>query len=110
MGSNLSEQAAFEREQRRVAEAIISGSSYNTGGVPTPNDSLVPPPSDATHLQFKHSINIQPLNRGFLVNFGCQSIAFETHRKMLKYLSEYLANPQRFEAEYREGLVLKEEY
>lgn len=76
----------------------------NSVGTPIPT---IP---DATQMKFKHSVNIQPLNRGFLVNVGCQSIAFETHGKMLEYLTEYLTNPQRFEAQYREGLVLKEEY
>ena len=65
---------------------------------------------DATQMKFNHSINIQPLNRGFLVNVGCQSIAFETHEKMLKYLTEYLTNPKGFETNYRQGLVLKENY
>lgn len=74
------------------------------------NSELAPHLPDATQNKFNYSISIEPLNRGFVVRVGCQTFAFETHEKMLKYLTEYLTNPKGFETNYREGLVLKEEY
>ncbi len=77
----------------------MSGRPYSTETEPVQTQ-------DRTVPMFSHSINIQPLNRGFLVNVGCQSIAFESHEKMLKYLSEYLSDPRGFEVMYRTGEVL----
>jgi hypothetical protein len=40
---------------------------------------------------------ITPLNSGYLVKVGCQSIAVETTKTLLKALGEYLENPNGFE-------------
>ena len=42
-------------------------------------------------------VNIKPLNSGYLVNVGCQSVAVETTENLLKALGEYLNNPTGFE-------------
>ena len=42
-------------------------------------------------------VNIKPLNSGYLVNVGCQSVAVETTETLLKALGEYLNNPTGFE-------------
>ena len=42
-------------------------------------------------------VNIKPLNSGYLVNVGCQSVAVETTETLLKTLGEYLNNPSEFE-------------
>lgn len=80
------------------------------GSMTTNGLAPVPQQNDATHNKFNHSINIEPLNRGFVIRVGCQSIAFETKEKMLKYLSEYLSDPNSFEAKYRAGEVLGWDY
>lgn len=42
-------------------------------------------------------VHIKPLNSGYLVNVGCQSVAVETTETLLKTLGEYLNNPSEFE-------------
>lgn len=45
-------------------------------------------------------IRIQPLNSGYLVNVGCQSVAVETTEALLKALTSYLNNPTKFEKQW----------
>lgn len=42
-------------------------------------------------------VNIKPLNSGYLVKVGCQSVAVETTETLLKALGQYLNNPDSFE-------------
>ena len=42
-------------------------------------------------------INIKPLDSGYLVKVGCQSVAVETTETLLKALADYLNNPDSFE-------------
>ncbi len=42
-------------------------------------------------------VNIKPLDSGYLVKVGCQSVAVETTESLLKALGEYLNNPTQFE-------------
>lgn len=51
-------------------------------------------------------INIRPLNSGYLVNVGCQSVAVETTETLLKALGEYLNNPRDFE---KNGIITQTE-
>jgi hypothetical protein len=46
------------------------------------------------------TIKIDPLNSGFLVNVGCQSIAIETLDKLIYMLTKYLTDPTKFESEW----------
>ena len=40
---------------------------------------------------------IKPLDSGYLVKVGCQSVAVETTETLLKALADYLNNPDSFE-------------
>lgn len=40
-----------------------------------------------------YEINIRPLNRGYVVAVGCQSLAFVDTEEMIKCISAYLNNP-----------------
>jgi len=42
-------------------------------------------------------VNIKPLDSGYLVKVGCQSVAVETTETLLKALADYLNNPDSFE-------------
>jgi hypothetical protein len=42
-------------------------------------------------------VNIKPLDSGYLVKVGCQSVAVETTETLLKALGDYLNNPDSFE-------------
>lgn len=45
-------------------------------------------------------IRIKPLDSGYLVNVGCQSIAVETTENLILMLNRYLTNPIDFESKY----------
>lgn len=45
-------------------------------------------------------VNIEPLNSGYVVRVGCQTIAVETTEKLLVYLGEYLKDPVIFQAKW----------
>ena len=47
-----------------------------------------------------HPVTISKLLRGWIVQVGCQSVAFETLDKMLFEVGRYLRNPQDVEKEY----------
>jgi hypothetical protein len=42
-------------------------------------------------------VNIKPLDSGYLVKVGCQSVAVETTETLIKALGDYLNNPESFE-------------
>ena len=52
---------------------------------------------------YVREININPLNSGYLVKVGCQSIAVETTETLLKALGEYLNNPTEFERKWNKN-------
>jgi len=45
-------------------------------------------------------IKVTPLNSGFLVKVGCQSVAVETNEKLVDMMAKYLADPQGFERKW----------
>ena len=49
------------------------------------------------------NINIIPLNHGYMVEVGCQRFAIESVDKMLKYVGEYLRDPQAVEKDWFSG-------
>ena len=48
-------------------------------------------------------INIKPLDSGYLVKVGCQSVAVETTEILLKALGEYLDNPTESERKWNKN-------
>jgi hypothetical protein len=46
---------------------------------------------------YLREVNIRPLDSGYFVKVGCQSVAVETTETLLKALGEYLNNPDSFE-------------
>ena len=42
-------------------------------------------------------VNIKPLDSGYLVKVGCQSVAIETTEALVKALNDYLTRPEAFE-------------
>ncbi len=53
--------------------------------------------NEAYSSGFIREVHIKPLNSGYLVNVGCQTVAVETTETLLKALGEYLNNPSEFE-------------
>ena len=51
-------------------------------------------PESSNHLR---EVNIKPLDSGYLVKVGCQSIAVESTETLIKALNDYLTNPDNFE-------------
>lgn len=48
-------------------------------------------------------IHIRPLNRGYVINVGCQTFAIEEKAKLVDLLTQYLENPQETEDLYFQG-------
>jgi hypothetical protein len=53
------------------------------------------------------SINIEPLNRGYVVRVGCQTFAIGTKKLLLVKLTEYLTDPQGTESKWNKGELFK---
>lgn len=45
-------------------------------------------------------INISPLNSGFMVRVGCQTVAVEKSETLITMLTKYLNNPSEFEKKW----------
>jgi len=56
--------------------------------------------------QPKRNIEIIPLDYGYIVNVGCQRIAIEDKKDLIKYLVEYLENPSEVERKYNRNELL----
>lgn len=54
-------------------------------------------------------INIEPLNVGFILRVGCQSIAVENKDDLVKYLNKYFENPVQTEKDYYSRELFKKE-
>lgn len=53
------------------------------------------------------SINIEPLDYGFILRVGFQSLAIESKQDLIKYLTDYLNNPNKTESKYYDKQLLK---
>jgi hypothetical protein len=49
------------------------------------------------------NITIEELDYGYLVKIGCQSIAIDSHKKLVQKLSEYLKDPNEVENKWFAG-------
>ena len=54
-------------------------------------------PIDVYSDRVSREVNIRPLDSGYLVKVGCQSVAVETTESLIKALNDYLTNPAAFE-------------
>jgi hypothetical protein len=59
--------------------------------------------NEARPSQPLRSINIEPLNRGFVVRVGCQTFAIGTKRLLIDKLTQYLSDPQGTEDKWNKG-------
>jgi hypothetical protein len=48
-------------------------------------------------------INISPLNTGFVVRLGCQTLAITSSKQLLEELTKYFENPAETEKRYFAG-------
>lgn len=55
----------------------------------------------------KRTITIDPLNYGYVVRVGCQNCAIESKEDLIKYLTEYINNPEEAEQKYNRRELLK---
>lgn len=46
---------------------------------------------------------------GFIVKVGCTEFAFNDRQEMIKYLNDYILDPEKTQAKYREGILFKKE-
>lgn len=49
---------------------------------------------------FRYNINIESLNRGFVVQVGCQSLAVSTKQELIKLFTAYMENPEKVETDW----------
>ena len=49
---------------------------------------------------FRYNINIESLNRGFVVRVGCQSLAVSTKQELIKLFTAYIENPEQVETDW----------
>ena len=68
--------------------------SGGLGAIPDRPQNPVGMPAEA------RPVNIHKLLRGWIVQIGCQSVAFETLDKMMFEVGRYLRNPADVEKEY----------
>lgn len=61
---------------------------------------------EPSHHTEMRTINIQPLNRGYILNVGCQSIAVSSKRDLKILLRDYIDNPYQVEQDYYAGKIL----
>lgn len=47
-----------------------------------------------------HCISIEPLNRGFVVRVGCQSLAVSSKQELVKLFNAYMENPKKVEKDW----------
>jgi hypothetical protein len=52
-------------------------------------------------------INVTPLDYGFIIRVGCQSIAITSKEDLIKYLTKYITNPNQTEKEYNNQTLFK---
>jgi hypothetical protein len=67
---------------------------------------LAEPCDNPTPIQ--REIRIAPLSRGYVVNVGCKSFGFESHKDVVKMIGLYLANPEKVEKDYFNGTLFND--
>jgi len=85
-------------EQQKAPEPPISG--YAPVETPYLGDCVAKTSSYKGRLR---EINITPLNTGFVVRLGCQTLAISDKKKLLEELVKYFNNPAEVEARYFAG-------
>lgn len=75
--------------QERIGRAVISGDVENT-------DELVDIVPQAPERDLREVV-ITPLNSGYMVKVGCQTVAVETNETLLAALAKYVNDPTEFE-------------
>ena len=85
MSESRGEIRDYDSEPQDATESIYE---------PETRDGEPQPESPSNYLR---EVNIKPLDSGYLVKVGCQSVAVETTETLLKALSDYLNNPDSFE-------------
>lgn len=100
MTTNRDESLDLGRALRSESESPVMSESRGERH-PEPMDDVqgdyggeVQPESPSNNLR---EVNIKPLDSGYLVKVGCQSVAVETTETLLKALGDYLNNPDSFE-------------
>jgi len=58
---------------------------------------LMPPPLNSSHIR---EITITPLDLGFVVRVGCQTVAFTDKQALISAITKYLNNPEETEKAY----------
>ena len=48
----------------------------------------------------RYNINIESLNRGFVVRVGCQSFAISSKQELIKLFNAYVENPEKVEMDW----------
>lgn len=64
--------------------------------------------ASVTEPVFRYNINIEPLNRGFVVRVGCQSFAVSSKQELIKLFAAYIENPEKVETNWMIGGKLPE--
>ena len=65
------------------------------------------PTMDREISQSKREINISPLDYGYVIRVGCQVLAIESKQDIIRYLTDYLNNPNETENKYQQKQLLK---
>lgn len=67
------------------------------------NVTAAPPPGQPQAPDKIYEINISPLDRGFIVRVGCQTMAIPDKLTLIAKLTAYINNPQETQRRYMEG-------
>lgn len=67
------------------------------GEIPREDTTSLYKLDDIRNSKISKEINIRPLDYGFIINVGCQTVAIESKQDLIKYLTEYIQNPLELE-------------
>lgn len=76
-----------------------------TGWYTTSTATAMPAPADKPNRI--RTVTIIQIDYGYEVSVGCQVFAFESDKTLIKYLTEYLANPEKTEEKYHQNKLFK---
>jgi hypothetical protein len=65
-----------------------------------PVDATMVEPQVEAYSSELRGISINPLNSGYMVKVGCQSVAVESTEKLIDMLNKYLTDPADFEKKW----------
>lgn len=87
---------------------IMAGPVEQNGTTSFSSEPSVVNPAEtlSPNLQKIRNIYLQQLDKGFLIEVGCQRIAISSKKKLIRLLTQYIENPSETENLYNQGKLI----